>query len=155
MRGLLIALCALVTSAAALAGGCGFLFAGLVAASARNQVDATNRGEAAIVMAIGVAAVAVTAAVVVVNLALIAALGRGRAPRRSGWFVLLAAVDFVIAACLVAVRVAWPGSLLAEPVPSLVLPAGLAVKGLLTLLLPAQPPRLPPRADGRTSRTGS
>jgi len=144
MRGLLIVLCTLGTVAAAMAGGCAFLIAGLVAATVPTPETAANRGYAANAMAIGMLAIVVTAAIVFVNGALIAALGRGQAPRRTGWFVLLAILDFAIAALLVVARLAWQGPVPVGTVTWFALPAALAIKGGLTLLLPAEPPRMPP-----------
>ena len=136
MRGLLIVLCALVTAAAALAGGCAFLFTGLGAVAAPNQEAAAG------LLMVTVPVIAVTAVLVAVNVALIVALARGRAPRRNVWFLLLAVVDFVVAALLVVAGVAGQGPV-AGDASMLFLPAALALKGLLTLLLPTEPPPLP------------
>jgi len=133
MRGLLIVLCALVTAAAALAGGCAFLFTGLGVAFA------PNRNQAADLLMTTVPVIAVTAVLVVVNIALMVALSRGRAPRRNVWFLLLALVDFAVAAVLAAAGVAGRGPV-AAGTSMFLLPAALALKGLLTLLLPAKPP---------------
>jgi len=133
MRGLLIVLCALVTAAAALAGGCAFLFTGLGVAFAPNQ------NQAADLLMTTVPVIAVTAVLVVVNIALMVALSRGRAPRRNVWFLLLALVDFAVAAVLAAAGVAGRGPV-AAGTSMFLLPAALALKGLLTLLLPPEPP---------------
>lgn len=133
MKGLLIVLCALVTTAAALAGGCALLVTGLAAAAAPQP------GDAAALLWITTPVIAVTAAVAVANIALIAALGRGRAPRRTVWFLLLAVVDFVVAGILVAGGLAGQGGVGAGNPESFFLPGALALKGLLTLLLPAEP----------------
>ena len=138
MRGLLIVLCALATTAAALAGGCTFLFAGVVAVAAPNQ------GDAAAVLTIALPVLGVTAAVAVVNVALIVALASGRAPRRSVWFVLLAVVDFAVAGFLLAISLTDPGLVQSGNVQLLFLPAVLTLKGLLTLLLPRRPSQPPP-----------
>lgn len=141
MRGLLIVLCALVTAAAALAGGCAFLFTGLGVAFAPNQ------NQAADLLMTTVPVIAVTAVLVAVNVALIVALARGRAPRRNAWFLLLAVVDFAVAAVLVVAGIAGQGPVAADA-SMFFLPAALALKGLLTLLLPADPPPLPPASRG-------
>jgi cytochrome bd-type quinol oxidase subunit 2 len=146
MRGLLIVLCALVTSAAVLAGGCAFLFTGAVAPDRNNAMQ--------VLMVTG-PLILVTVAVTIINVALIVALAGSRAPRRNAWFLLLAVVDLVVAVALVAAGVAGRGPVNIGDVSTLLLPAVLAIKGVLTLLLPAQPPRLPPRLDGHQSRTGS
>jgi hypothetical protein len=138
MRGLLIVLCALVTAAAALAGGCGLLITGVAATTIREP------GEGRQLLMIAGPVLAATAAVAIVNIALITALARGRAPRRSVWFLLLAIMDFAVASLLVAAGVAGRGPVNLGDVSTLLLPAALALKGLLTLLLPARPPRLPP-----------
>lgn len=141
MRGLLIVLCALVTAAAALAGGCAFLFTGLGVAFAPNHIQAAD-----LLMAT-VPVIAVTAVLVAVNVALIVAIARGRAPRRNVWFLLLAVADFLVAALLVAAGVAGQGPVAADA-SMFFLPAALAIKGLLTLLLPAEPPPIPPAGGG-------
>lgn len=139
MRGLLIVLCALATTAAAFAGGCGLLVTGLVALAAPNNADL------AALLAITAPVFAVTAAVVVANVALINALSRGRAPRRNGWFLVLAVVDLVVAVALVAGGVFGHGPVKPwQDESTLILPAMLGLKGLLTLMLPAAPPHLPP-----------
>jgi len=141
MRGLLIVLCALVTTAAGLAGGCTFLFTGLAAAAAANQEDVGG------VLTIALPVLAATAAVVAINVALIVALSSGRAPRRSVWFVLLAVVDFAVAGILLALGLAEAGN-----VEILFLPAALALKGVLTLLLPARPSGSP--SPGKSGHDG-
>ena len=143
MRGLLIVLCALATVAGVLAGGCAFLVTGLGAIVAPNLQAAAN------LLTTTVPVLAVAAAVVGVNIALIAALAGGQAPRRSGWFLLLAFVDFAAAAYLVVARLAWRGPWPPVTVEAFVLPAALALKGVLTLLLPAEPPDPPPAGSGR------
>jgi|694.fasta_scaffold04589_3 hypothetical protein len=148
MRGLLIVLCALVTSAAALAGGCAFLFTGVAAAVAPGKDELTR------LLLITGPLIVVTVAVTIANVALIVALAGGRAPRRNGWFLLLAVVDLVVAVALVAAGIVGQGPVNVGDVSTLLLPAVLAVKGVLTLLLPAQPPRLPPALDGREHRPG-
>jgi hypothetical protein len=134
MRGLLIVLCSLATMAALLAGGCAFLFTGVAAAVAPNKDDLAG------MLAITVPVLLVAAVVVGVNIALVAAIRNNRAPRRSGWFVMLAAID-ILAACGMFAAAAAGGVPVLE---SLLLPAALLAKGLLTLLLPAEPPQLPP-----------
>lgn len=87
----------------------------------------------------------VAAVVLGANTALVAAIRQNRAPRRSGWFVTLAVIDLLAACWLFIVAVAWgvPG------LASLLLPAALLAKGVLTLRLPAEPPHPPPAAPGR------
>lgn len=138
MRGLLIVLCALATVAGVLAGGCALLFSGLAVAVAPNEPDALT------LLTTTVPVLGVAGAVVLVNVALIAALARGRAPRRNGWFLLLAAVDFAVAAYLFVVGLMWRGPMATSTLEMLLLPAALALKGVLTLLLPAEPPHPPP-----------
>jgi hypothetical protein len=92
---------------------------------------------------------AVTGVVVLANVALIAALAGGAAPRRTGWFLLLAIVDLAYAAFLVVTRLAWRGPWPGVTVEAFVLPAVLALKGVLTLMLPAEPPHPPPAGPGR------
>ena len=58
--------------------------------------------------------------------------------------MLLAILDFAIAALLVVARLAWQGPVPVGTVTWFALPAALAIKGGLTLLLPAEPPRMPP-----------
>jgi len=53
-------------------------------------------------------------------------------------------MDFAVAGLLVAAGFAGRGPVNLGDVSTLLLPAALALKGLLTLLLPARPPRLPP-----------
>jgi hypothetical protein len=138
MRGLLIVLCTLVTAAAVLAGGCAFLFTALGAIGAPNQQAAAN------LLMITVPVLAVTAVVTAVNIALIVALSRGRTPRRTIWFLLLAIVDLAVAAILVAAGFAGQGPVNPGDASTLLLPVMLAIKGGITLLLPAEPPRMPP-----------
>lgn len=142
MRGLLIVLCALVTSAAALAGGCAFLFTGVAAAFAPDRDNLMQ------LLVITGPLIVVTVAVTIVNVALIVALAGGRAPRRNGWFLLLAVVDLVVALALVAAGITGQGPVRVGDVSTLLLPAVLAIKGVLTLLLPAKPPPLPPASWG-------
>jgi len=136
MRGLLMVLCALVTAAASLAGGCAVLFSGLAAGMA-------PRDETAGMLLIAIAApiLAVSAAVTAINLWLIIALARGRAPRRTIWFLLLGGVDLLLAGLLLALLAFAPQGP-EDGVAWLVIPlaAALAVKGMLTLFLPASPP---------------
>ena len=87
---------------------------------------------------------AVTGAVALVNMALITAIANRRAPRRTLWFLLLAVVDLVLAAFLVAAGFAGRGPVNPGDASTLLLPVMLALKGGLTLLLPAEPPRMPP-----------
>jgi hypothetical protein len=134
MRGLLIVLCALVTSAAALAGGCAFLFTGVAAAFA------PDRDKLMQMLIVTGPLIVVTVAVTIVNVALIVSLAGGRAPRRSVWFLLLAVVDIVVAVALLAAGTAGRGPVNLGDVSTLLLPAVLAIKGGLTLLLPALPP---------------
>ncbi len=143
MRGLLIVLCALATVAGVLAGGCAILVSGVGVAVAPNQAAAAD------LLMTTLPVLAVTGVVVLVNVALIAALAGGQAPRRNGWFLLLAAVDFLVAAYLVVVRVVWPRPMATSTLEMLLLPAALALKGVLTLLLPAEPPHPPPAGPGR------
>jgi hypothetical protein len=75
-----------------------------------------------------------------VNTALITAIRNNRAPRRSGWFVALAAID-ILAGCGMFAAVTAQRELGLE---SLLLPAALLAKGVLTLMLPAEPPPQPP-----------
>jgi hypothetical protein len=141
MRGLLIVLCAIVTLAAVLPGGCGLLFTAVVAAAAPNRADAAG------LLMIAAPVLAVTAAVLVANVALITAIAAGRAPRRTIWFLLLAIVDLVVAVILVAAGFAGQGPVRPGDASTLLLPTMLAIKGGLTLLLPAKPPALPPAAS--------
>ena len=142
MRGLLIVLCALATTAAVLAGGCGLLLSFAMAVADQNRGQAA---EGALVIALPV--LAVTGAVALANIALIVAIANGRAPRRTIWFLLLALVDFAVAAVLMAAGVAgWMP--VAAGTSMFFLPAALALKGLLTLLLPAKSPPLPPVSRG-------
>jgi hypothetical protein len=134
MKGLLIVLCSLATMAAVLAGGCAFLFTGVAAAVAPNKDDLAG------MLAITVPVLLVAAIVVGVNTALVAAIRNHRAPRRSGWFMLLAAID-IAAACGMFAAAAARG---VPGLESLLLPAALLAKGVLTLLLPAQPLPVPP-----------
>lgn len=143
MRGLLIVLCALATVAGVLAGGCAVLVSGVGVAVAPNQAAAAD------LLMTTLPVLAVTGVVVLVNVALIAALAGGQAPRRNGWFLLLAIVDFAVAAYLVVVRVVWPRPMATSTLEMLLLPAALALKGVLTLLLPAEPPHPPPAGPGR------
>ncbi|MFN9368426.1 MAG: hypothetical protein ACK6CT_06605 [Planctomycetia bacterium] len=142
MRGLLIVLCALVTSAAALAGGCAFLFTGVAAAFAPDR-----NGLMQMLVVTG-PLIVVTVAVTIVKVALIVALAGGRAPRRNVWFLLLAVVDLVCAAALVAGGLAGQGPVKVGDASTFLMPAVLAIKGVLTLLLPAKPPPLPPASWG-------
>jgi hypothetical protein len=145
MRGLLIALCALATVAGVLAGGCAFLVSGLGLAVAPNQAAAAD------LLLTTVPVLAVTGVVVLANVALIAALAGGEAPRRNRWFLLLAIVDFAYAAYLVVTRIAWRGPWPPATIEAFVLPAALTLKGVLTLMLPAEPPPLPPGSRQETS----
>ena len=128
MRGLLIVLCAIVTLAAVLAGGCGLLFTAVVAAAAQ------NRGDAAGLLMIAAPVLAVTAAVLVANVALITAIAAGRAPRRTIWFLLLAIVDLVVAVILVAAGFAGQGPVRPDkkqpqrPMATLVAKAGTKIR---------------------------
>jgi len=144
MRGLLNVLCTLGTIAAAVAGGCTVFFQGAAVATAPPPGDAASRVAALNAMAVGVAAIVVSAAIVAVNAALATALARGQAPRRNRWFVLLAIVDFAIAAAVLVARLTWQGPFPVGDVAAFLLPAALVLKGVLTLMLPAAPPRLPP-----------
>jgi hypothetical protein len=132
MRGLLIVLCALVTTAAVLAGGCGLLFSFAMAVADQNRGEAAG---GALVIALPV--LAVTGAVALANIALITAIANGRAPRRTIWFLLLAIIDLIVAAILVAAGFAGRGAVNVVDVATLLLPALLAIKGGLTFLLPA------------------
>jgi hypothetical protein len=107
---------------------------------------AQNRGDAAGLLMIAAPVLAVTAAVLVANVALIVAIAAGRAPRRTIWFLLLAIVDLGVAGILVAAGFAGQGPVNPGRASTLLLPTMLAIKGGLTLLLPAQPPALPPSA---------
>jgi ABC-type multidrug transport system permease subunit len=138
MRGLLIVLCSIVTAAAALAGGCGLLVTTLLAGAAQKREDVAG------LLLIAMPVLAVTGAVALVNLALITAIANGRAPRRTLWFLLLAVVDFVLAGILVAAGFAGQGPVNPGDASTLLLPVMLALKGGITLLLPAEPPRMPP-----------
>jgi ABC-type multidrug transport system permease subunit len=124
MRGLLIVLCSIVTAAAALAGGCGLLVTTLLAGAAQKREDVAG------LLLIAMPVLAVTGAVALVNMALITAIANRRAPRRTIWFLLLAVVDLVLAGILVAGGFAGRGP---------VNPGDAS-----TLLLPAEPPRMPP-----------
>ena len=129
MRGLLIVLCSLVTTAAILAGGCAFLVSGLEFGIAAQGGDLMG------LLFISLPVLLVAMAVIGINAALVAAVRKGRAPRRTGWFVMLAVVDLLAACCMFAAAVA-------QGVPgfnALLLPAALAAKGILTLRLPAEP----------------
>ena len=106
--------------AAALAGGCAFLFTGLGVAVAPNQKQAAD------LLMTTVPVLAVTAVLVLVNIALIVALSRGRAPRRNVWFLLLAIVDFAVAALLMGAGIAGQGPVAAGTTMFL-LPAALAL----------------------------
>ena len=143
MRGLLIVLCAIATVAGVLAGGCAFLVTGLAAVGAPNLQAAAN------LLTITVPVLVVTGVVVLANVALITALAGGEAPRRNRWFLLLAIVDFAYAAYLVVTRIAWRGPGPPATIEAFVLPAALTLKGVLTLMLPAEPPPLPPAGPGR------
>jgi hypothetical protein len=138
MRGLLIVLCALVTGAAVLAGGCALLITGVGAAVAPGQNQLLG------LLATTAPVIAVAVAVAIVNVALISAIAAGRTPRRTIWFLLLAIVDLVVAAILVAAGFAGHGPVNPGDASTLFLPVMLAIKGGVTLLLPAQPPKLPP-----------
>ncbi len=145
MKGLLIVLCSLVSTVALLAGGCAFLVTGVAALASRAGVDGAEPNR---MLAVTVPVLVAAAAVMAINAALIAAVSRGRAPHRSVWFVLLAVVDLVAAGCLVA---AWLSQRV-QTHQALLLPAALAVKGVLTLWLPAEPrpsSRLPPLPPSR------
>lgn len=135
MRGLLVSLCAIVTLLATFAGGCAVLFSGIVV---------FGGGDGNEFLLATLPAMAVAFSVMAVNVALIAALGRGKAPRRSPLFVTLAVVDLIVAAALAA-GIVVEGPLL----PAGLLPAALALKGLLTLLLPAEPSPSPPADASR------
>jgi hypothetical protein len=139
MRGLLIVLCTLGTVAATLAGGCGLLFSFAMAMADQNRGEAAG---GALMIALPV--LAVTGALALANIALIAAIANGRAPRRNVWFLLLAIVDLAIASVLAAAGFAGQGPVNPGDALTLFLPVMLAVKGGLTLLLPAQPRQLPP-----------
>lgn len=143
MRGLLIVLCVLGMVAAVLAGGCAFLFGGLVAASFRAPENPANRGVAANAMALGMLGLVVGLTVMAANGALITAVSRGQAPRLRGWFRMLAIMDFAIAASLVAAMIFGLGAVLGTS-QWVLLAAALVLKGILTLRLPAEPTRLPP-----------
>jgi hypothetical protein len=114
------------------------LFTALVAGAAQ------NRGEDAGVFLVAVPVLAVAGGVALVNMALISAVASGRAPRRTIWFLLLAIVDLVLAGILVAAGFAGQGPVNPGDASTLFLPVMLAIKGGVTLLLPAQPPPLPP-----------
>ena len=138
MRGLLIVLCAIVTGAAALAGGCALLITGVGAAVAPGQNQLLG------LLATTAPVIVVAAAVAIVNIGLISAIAAGRAPRRTMWFSLLAVVDLAVAAILVVGGFAGQGPVNPGDASTLFLPVMLAIKGGLTLLLPAQPSPLPP-----------
>ena len=143
MRGLLIVLCAIVTGAAALAGGCALLITGVGAAVAPGQNQLLG------LLATTAPVIAVAVAVAIVNVALISAIAAGRTPRRTIWFLLLAIVDLVVAAILVAAGFAGQGPVNPGDASTLFLPVMLAIKGGVTLLLPAQPPKLPPPGQSK------
>jgi hypothetical protein len=134
----LIVLCSIVTAAAALAGGCGLLVTTLLAGAAQKREDVAG------LLLIAMPVLAVTGAVALVNMALITAIANRRAPRRTIWFLLLAVVDLVLAGILVAGGFAGRGPVNPGDASTLLLPVMLALKGGLTLLLPAEPPRMPP-----------
>lgn len=139
MRGLLIVLCSLATLAAVLAGGCAFVVTGLAGAVAPNADDFVG------MLVITLPVLLVAAVVIGVNTALVAAIRQNRAPRRSGWFVALAVIDILAACGMVTMAVAGG----AWGVESLLLPAALLAKGVLTLRLPTEPPPLPPTGPVR------
>lgn len=131
MRGLLIVLCALATIAAVLAGGCGGM-ASLVGVAAK------DRG----LLWIGLPIAAAAAVVFAANIALANALHQKQAPARDVRFLVLAIVDLVAAVGVLAI-IAGGGMVIAD-VGTMTLPfvlaALLALKGALTLLLPAGSP---------------
>jgi hypothetical protein len=123
MKGLLVVLCAMVTAAAVLAGGCAFFFTGVAAV-----------GPEAELLVITVPLMVVAAAVVAVNVALIVAIRAGTAGR-STLFAIVGLVDLLLGSGLL---VAGIGN--GDPVAPLMLAVPLVVKGILTLRLPAKPP---------------
>lgn len=133
MRGLLIVLCTLATLAAVLAGGCGGL-------TSLIGVAAKDRDLLWIGLPLATAAVVVFAA----NVALAGALHQKQAPARDVRFLVLAIIDLVAAVGVLAI-IAGGGMVVADAANlalPLALAALLALKGLLTLFLPAAtPPR--------------
>lgn len=141
MRGLLIVLCALATIAAVLAGGCGGV-ASLIGVAAKDRD----------LLWIGLPVATAAAVVFAANVALADALHRKQAPGRDMRFLVLAVVDLVAAVGVLAI-IAGSGMMVADATAlalPLALAALLALKGVLTLFLPAaSPPRS--GADDRTA----
>lgn len=128
MRGLLIVLCALATIAAVLAGGCGGV-ASLVGVAAKDRS----------LFWIGLPVATAAAVVFAANIALVNALHHKRAPARDARFLVLAIIDLVAAVGVLAI-IAGSGMVVADSSTMtlpLVLAALLALKGVLTLFLPA------------------
>lgn len=141
MRGLLIVLCALATIAAVLAGGCGGV-ASLIGVAAKDRD----------LLWIGLPVATAAAVVFAANVALANALHQKQAPGRDMRFLVLAVVDLVAAVGVLAI-IAGSGMMVADATAlalPLALAALLALKGVLTLFLPAaSPPRS--GADDRTA----
>lgn len=123
MRDLLIVLCTLVILAAVLTGGLGTMCAFAIPRDG----------------AFFLGWVVVCAATALVNVALITALKAGRAPRRTLPFVVLAFVDFAVACWLLVSSGHYSALLLMSLL--------FAIKGVLTLRLPADPQTADPAAE--------
>jgi hypothetical protein len=110
---------------AVFAGGC----AGLASVIGLIGGGQAGWGLLAVSVPFGIAAVVV----MFVNVMLILSLRRGGSPRRNPFFVMLAIVDCVAAACFTA-GIVWNLELIAI----MWLPVGLALKGALILNLPVK-----------------
>ena len=132
MRNLLIVLCTLVILAAVLTGGLGTMCAFAIPRD----------------WAFFLGWVVVCAATALVNVALITALKAGRAPRRHPLFVGLAFVDFAVACFLVWGSFSNGGDPTDGSIQLMCLMSLLfAIKGVLTLRLPADPQTADPEAE--------